>query len=145
MLNAPTSRKTPPWLLFCLVPLFVAAVSAGCQRNAKQTENSNPAGNYALVSVDGKQVPCTVEHEGHTITVKSGAFIINADGTCSSKSVFSGPSGGDVHREVKATYTRQGATLEMRWEGAGMTTGTVNGNTFTMNNEGMILAYKKQK
>jgi hypothetical protein len=31
----------------------------------------------------------------------------------------------------------------MKWQGAGMTTGTIAGNTFTMNNEGMELVYKK--
>ena len=73
----------------------------------------------------------------------SGVFTINADGTCSSKIVFSMPSGGDSTREVKASYTRQGSTLTMKWEGAGMTTGTVTNNTFTMDNEGMIFAYRR--
>jgi hypothetical protein len=31
----------------------------------------------------------------------------------------------------------------MRWQGAGMTIGSVAGDTFTMNNEGMVLAYRK--
>jgi hypothetical protein len=53
------------------------------------------------------------------------------------------PSRGDSAAEVKATYTRQGSTLTMQWEGAGTTTGTVQGDTFTMNNEGMAFAYRK--
>jgi hypothetical protein len=53
------------------------------------------------------------------------------------------PPGGDVNRVVKATYTRENSKLTMRWEGAGTTTGTVEGDTFTMNNEGMIFAYRK--
>ena len=31
----------------------------------------------------------------------------------------------------------------MKWQGAGLTTGTVEGNTFTMDNEGMLFVYKK--
>jgi hypothetical protein len=31
----------------------------------------------------------------------------------------------------------------MRWAGAGMTTGTLEGDTFTMNNEGMSFSYHK--
>ena len=31
----------------------------------------------------------------------------------------------------------------MKWEGAGTTTGTVEGYTFTINTEGMIFAYRK--
>ncbi len=88
-------------------------------------------------------MPCSVEHEGHAVAIKSGTFVINADGTCSSKIDFSTPSGGGSLREVKATYTQEGTKLTMRWEGAGMTTGKVEGDTFTMNNEGMLLTYRK--
>ena len=31
----------------------------------------------------------------------------------------------------------------MKWQGAGMTIGTVEGDTFTMDNEGMVFVYKK--
>jgi hypothetical protein len=31
----------------------------------------------------------------------------------------------------------------MQWKDAGTTTGTIEGNTFTMDNEGMVFAYKK--
>ena len=126
-----------------LLPLFMVVGWAGCKQPAKVAADPDPVGTYALVSVDGNKVPCTLQHEGHTLTIKSGSFIINPDGTCSSRVVFSPPSGGDSTREVKATYTRQGAKLTMKWERAGMTTGTVEGDTFTMNNEGMIFAYRK--
>jgi hypothetical protein len=103
----------------------------------------NPAGTYTLMSVDGKPVPCALTHEGVNVTVKSGVFTISSDGTCSSKIIFSVPSNGDVNREVKATYTRQGAKLTMKWEGAGITMGNVESNTFTMDNEGMAFTYQK--
>lgn len=119
------------------------AGNAATDKPGKTAVDVNPAGTYALMSVDGKQVPCALEHEGHSLTVKSGSFVINADGTCSTKTVFSPPSGNDVTREVKATYTREGSKLTMQWQGAGMTTGTVQDDTFTMNNEGMVFAYRK--
>ncbi len=31
----------------------------------------------------------------------------------------------------------------MRWQSGGTTIGTVEGNKFTMNNEGMVLVYQK--
>ena len=142
-LKGEQQRATRPLLRWCVLPLLMVTVVAGCKHEGKVSADSNPVGSYALVSVDGNKVPCTVQHEGHTVAVKSGTFIINADGTCSSKSVFSVPSGGDVNRVVKATYTRESSKLTMRWEGAGTTTGTVEGDTFTMNNEGMIFAYRK--
>jgi hypothetical protein len=131
--------------------LLLVAGWAGCRpannattdKPGKTVGEVNPSGTYALMSVDGKQMPCALEHEGRSLTVKSGSFVINADGTCSTKTVFAPPSGNDVSREVKATYSREGSKLTMQWEGAGVTTGTVQGDTFTMNNEGMVFAYKK--
>jgi len=91
--------------------------------------------------VDGKQVPCTVQHDGHTMTIDSGRFVINADGTCSSRIAV---AGRPAAIEVKANYTREGNKLAMKWQGAGQTSGTIDGDTFTMNNEGMVFIYRKQ-
>jgi hypothetical protein len=107
------------------------------------TNTVDPAGVYTLVSVDGKPVPASVSHEGATVTVRSGTFTINADGTCISRIVFAPPSGTEVTREVSATYTKDGSNLTMLWKGAGETVGTIDGATFTMNNEGMVFIYRK--
>jgi len=144
-----TQRKTICRLLYgCCLVLTLAALGTGCKPEAKVERQVatkvNPVGTYVLISVDGNNVPCAVMHEGRDrLTVKSGTFNINADGTCSSKVVFTAPYGADTIREVKATYTQEGSSLTMRWEGAGTTTGTVQSNNFTMNNEGMIFAYRK--
>jgi hypothetical protein len=130
--------------LACVV-LGLATLLTGCKPSAPVSQEVKVAGSYALVSVDGKQIPCVVKHEGQDgPMVKSGTFVINADGTCSSKIAFVAPGGGGASREVKATYTREGAKLTMKWEGAGMTTGTVEGNSFTMENEGILFVYRKQ-
>jgi len=128
-----------------MVILVMLVALTGCKRISQtETVANAPAGIYTLITVDGLKLPATVSHDGHDITVHSGTFTINADKTCVSKNVFSPPSGKKVTREVKATYTQEGSTLDMQWIGAGRTTGTVKGNTFTMNNEGMIFSYKKQ-
>ncbi len=129
-------------LIFCFVAASGLSLSAG-QKQSKTSNASDPAGVYALVSVNGKPVPASLDHEGATLQVRSGAFTINADGTCSSKMVFVPPSGTEATREVSATYTREGSKLTMKWKGAGITVGTIEGNTFSMNNEGMLLVYKK--
>jgi hypothetical protein len=126
-----------------LLLLLAATFGFGCKPESKAVAGPNLVGAYNLVSVNGNNVPCTIQHEGQSPTIKSGIFTINADGTCSSKVAFSLPSGGDTSREVKATYTREGSKLTMKWEGAGTTTGTVQGNTFTMDNEGMALVFRK--
>jgi hypothetical protein len=58
-----------------------AKVAGDAQTAAATRADANPVGTYALVSVDGKQLPCTLQHEGQSPTIKSGTFIINADGT----------------------------------------------------------------
>ena len=95
------------------------------------------------MTVNGKKVPATVSHEGTDLQIRSGSFTISADGTCSSKMTFVPPSGTEATVDAKATYTREGPKLNMQWQGAGKTTGTVEGNTFTMENEGMVFVYRK--
>lgn len=127
------------------LPLLIGAfLLAGCTHAKRAEAEVDPAGIYTLVSVDGQQVPCTLQHDGREVKVESGTFTLNADGTCASHIFFRPPSASKtVERQVKATYTREGPKLTMKWEGAGMTTGTVQGDAFTMNNEGNVLAYKR--
>ena len=123
--------------------LTAGLLLSACKPEAKVAEGGDFAGVYALVSVNGNPVPASVSHEGATLQVRSGTFTIKADATCSTKTVFVPPSGSEATREVSATYTQEGSKLTMRWKGAGTTTGTIQGNTFTMNNEGMVFVYRK--
>lgn len=130
--------------LGCVLPLCaVLLLLTGCERPTDTPEPPDLSGTYTLASVDGKDLPATIAHEGATLEVRSGAFTINADGTCSSIVVFVAPSGTEIKREVSATYTREGSTLHMQWQGAGKTTGTADDNTFTMNNEGLVFLYRR--
>jgi hypothetical protein len=131
-------RQLTIGLVYCFVSVLGVAVSA-CTRQ----EAPDISGVYALVSVDGKTMPATLSHQGVSLQVRSGTFTINADGTCASKTVFAPSSGPEVEREVAATYTKDGSTLTMQWEGAGSTSGTLDGDTFTMDNEGIVFVYKK--
>ena len=145
-LNSSTIQTQPaalPLWGLCLLPVFLMLAITGCQHATTAPAEINPVGTYTLTSVDGQTVPCTTTHEGHTMTIKSGLFTINGDGTCRSGITLAMPSRPAVNVEVKATYTRQGPELTMRWEGAGTTAGNVKGNTFTMTNEGMVFAYSK--
>jgi len=40
-------------------------------------------------------------------------------------------------------YTLEDSRLSFQWKGAGSTTATIEGNTFTMDNEGVLYAYRK--
>jgi hypothetical protein len=126
----------------CFVVVAGLVLSA-CQNQPTTANAADPAGVYGLISVNGKPVPASVSHEGATLQVRSGTFTINADGTCGTKTVFVPPSGTEIARQVSATYTKDGSKLTMQWKGAGKTVGTVQGNTFTMDNEGMVFVYRK--
>jgi len=128
-------------MTICLVVVGLAL--AGCGAGAKVSKDGpDPAGVYTLVTVDGLEMPATVSHGGEVV-VHSGVFTIKADGTCKSETVFGPPSGNKSTRTVSATYTQNGSRLNMKWEGAGRNYGTVEGDTFTMYNEGMVFLYKK--
>ncbi len=101
------------------------------------------SGSYKLVAVNGASIPASVYHDNATIEVRSGDFIIRADGTCSTTSVFIPPSGGKVTRKVHGSFTRNGSKLVMQWQGAGTTTGTIDGDTFSMDNHGIIFTYSR--
>lgn len=122
----------------------VCCLSSCTRTSVNGTGGQDPTGVYTLVSVDGSTLPANVSHGDHETRVYSGLFTINADGTCSSKTVFGPPLGDNkVTREVNATYTQKGTTLNMKWQGAGQTEGIVEGDTFTMNNEGMLFSYQR--
>jgi hypothetical protein len=126
-----------------LLILAASSLLSGCTGSPNSATKNDIVGVYTLTTVNSNKLPVAQEHEGAKLEIRSGSFTINADATCSSKMAFVPPSGREVTHEVKATYTHQGTKLTMRWQGAGMTEGTLEGDTFTMNNEGMILVYRK--
>jgi len=135
---------TPRIIALSLLAILLALVLAGCKSAPDAATGIDSAKVYTLVSVDGQNVPCGVKHGGGTMNITSGTFTITSDGRCRSVINFAVPPHPDVSHEVKASYTQKGAELTMQWEGAGITKGQLKGKNFTMTNEGMIFAYRKQ-
>jgi len=146
-----------PWCFLCA--LAACVLLSGCRRAETPrpaAPTSSPAaadaaklpdiaGSYMLVSINGTALPFTVTHEGPGIQVTSGTFTIRPDGTCASVTAFVVPSGQAQSREVSATYTRDESKLTMQWQGAGVTNGTIEGDTFTMENEGQVFLYRRTR
>jgi len=101
------------------------------------------SGSYKLIAVNGARIPATVSHGNAKIKVHAGDFVIRADGTCSTTSVFSPPSGGKVTQKSHATCAKKDSKLLMDWEGAGKNTGRFDGETFIMDNHGMIFVFSR--
>ena len=97
--------------------LTAGLVMCACTKKDSTVKDADFAGEYALISVDGKPVPANITHEGAAMQVRSGKFTIKTDGTCSTKTVFVPPSGTEVAREVSATYSKDGSKLSMQWKG----------------------------
>ncbi|MFA5203960.1 MAG: hypothetical protein WC708_06085 [Lentisphaeria bacterium] len=137
-MKTPMNHPRQRWLAMAVGLFFVM-----CHAPAATAGTADTHGVYRLISVDGKPVPARVSHDGTTLEVRSGTFTIKADGTCGSRIIMVPPSGMEVIREVSATYVQDGPKLTMRWKGAGKTIGTITGDTFTMNNHGMVFVYRK--
>jgi len=136
--------QAPRLIALGLLLLVIAFFLTGCKTKGSAVAEVNPAGEYTLISVDARSLPCSLNHQGTPITVKSGAFTINTNGSCRSRITFSVSPAGEVTREVQATYKLQQAKLVMQSEGAGITRGEIAGNRFTMTNEGNVFCYEKQ-
>ncbi len=145
--NINVENHTPRIIAFGLLTACLLLLLTGCKQrtaaNAAPSPAPDPAGVYALVSVDGQPVPCNINHENTAMTVQSGSFAITADGHCTCNMVISVGSRKNMTVVTHASYQQSGTELTMTWEGAGMTTGKLTGDTFTMNNEGMVFAYRK--
>ena len=106
------------------------------------TQASDHQGTYALTTINGEKLPCTPPHQGGVPQVLSGAITLNADGTFTSAMSYNLPT-GPASRQFSGTYTRDGSRFSLQWKGAGTTTATLEGKTFTMDNEGILFAYQK--
>lgn len=124
--------------------LAVGPLVSTCASPGIADDPASWVGVYTLISVDGREVPARVVQNGVTLEVRAGTFTLAADGNCTSRTVFVPPSGGEVAREVGATYVKDGATLTMHWENAGTTVGTLEGDLFTMDNAGMVFVYRRR-
>lgn len=134
---------TPRVIAFVVLTiLLLCAVARGHAQGADKT-TANAAGIYKLASVDGKNVPCIINHDGTTMNVESGTFTITTNGQITSVMTVSVGDKKNVRVERTATYTAKGLELTMKWQNFGTTKGRIAGQTFTMTNEGMAYVYKK--
>lgn len=137
-LKKPNSLLCLLWLALLGLGVFVS----GC-RQGGESKAADASGTYTLSTIDGDKLPCKPAHEGGAPEVKSGAITLNPDGTFTSIMSYGLPDGKTASRDFSGTYTCERNSFTLQWKGAGTTTAELQGDTFTMNNEGMLLAYRK--
>lgn len=102
------------------------------------------SGTYNMVSIDDNALPYAPTHQGQQgPEIVSGSLTLNMDGTFAMTMSYRLPSGELGANELKGTYTVEGSDFRLHWEGAGVTPGTLDGDRFTFNNEGMVFAFQK--
>jgi hypothetical protein len=129
----------------CFFVLFLASLLlVACNQGSKTEESYDFTGTYNLVSVDGHAVPYAPIHEGQQAPeIVSSSISLKDDGTFSMVMSYTNPSGGTISNDFTGTYTSQGSDFNLKWEGAGQTKVTIEGDTLTLNNEGMLFVYQK--
>jgi hypothetical protein len=140
-----SSITAPNILRYVTAIVAFCILLTGChgKQQCKAGLRDEICGDYTLATINGNNLPYTPPHKGGAPQVTSGMFAINPDGTCTSKILFALPSGKSSSREVTATYKWDANRLKMQWRGAGQTIGTLEGDTFTMINEGVIFSYRR--
>jgi hypothetical protein len=134
--------KASKFVLSALLTIAVGLCS--CQKSSNSAKTSL-TGTYTLATINGKAVPCRPPREAARPAgvpdppeIKGGSITLNGDATFSSTMDF-----GFRVANFNGTYTQRGSEFTLRWAGAGETTATLEGNTITMNNMGMLFAYRK--
>ena len=121
-----------------------SSIESGGEFTVQQIE-ALPTGRYRLVTVNNVAIPGAIAHRLSQITIHSGELIIRADGTCTAKSVTSFPDGGKENRVSHCRYQQSEAKLNMQWEGAGKTSGLMEGDRFTMDNHGLDFVFQRSQ
>jgi hypothetical protein len=98
-------------------------------------------GEYNLISIDGNPLPTTPAHQGGAPQVLASTLSLAQDGTFRMTMTYAGPGGKAVTRDFRGTYSTTGEGIRMVWDGAGVTTATVDATRLVLMNEGMAFAY----
>lgn len=129
-------------VLVIAVLVLVPVVGKMAQNNRDAARTGQGA--YTLVSVDGHALPYSPYHEGQqSPRIIAGSIKLREGGAFVSSMSFSRPVGGPMIRQFEGTYVKEGDDYLLRWEGAGQTQVTIEGDTLTMNNEGNLFVYPK--
>ncbi len=135
-----------------LIGLAAALVLCSASVARAQGAQKSIAGMYQLVTVDGHAIPFTPVHPdappnaGPGPEVLASTMIMRPDGSFVMAMSYRLPPGREpLFRAMPLTgrWTGEGGAYVGNWDGAGRTPLTLSGDTLTMNNEGMLFAYKK--
>jgi hypothetical protein len=109
----------------------------------RQGRLSDHFGTYVLTTIDGNQLPFNPTGAGRGPQFRSGAITLQPNGNFKSALTYRMPDGQVATRDSSGSYTREGSSFKLQWNGAGVTTGTLEGSTFTIEDDGLRCVYRK--
>lgn len=101
-------------------------------------DTSAVAGTWTLQTANGQSLPTDLVENGTEFTLISGTLILGSDGTCTNN--FVTDVAGSV--TLDCTFTLNGTAFTYT-EPGDVVSGTVSGNTMTLNNDGNTLVYTR--
>jgi len=124
-------------LIFILILSTLVLVSCS-------SGQANVSGEYTLVSIDSNPIPYAPTHEGQQgPQVLGGSMVLNEDGTFSMTMDYAGAPGNTISRDFSGTYEQSRDAFVFTWEGAGKTPVTIEAETLTLDNEGILFVFEK--
>ena len=142
--------------LFPLLALGLSVGSYHLQADAGPVRQDRPAlaGSYALVSIDGHELPYAPRHPGMPANAPPPPMVVSSLFTISGDSTFQQTmsyritregAGQVMERNFRGTYLRKDSSYIFTWVNAGQTPVTLRGDTLVLNNEGMLFTYLRQR
>jgi hypothetical protein len=115
----------------------------GCRKNASAGKSSDYIGTYTLDTINGRKLPFNPLPRIATTEFSSGAITLQADGSFVATISHRTSDGKVSKRDASGSYTKAGSSFRLEYKGRGTATATLEGNTFTVNDEDMKLVYRK--
>jgi len=142
-----------------VLPLLALALLPGPYRSEASGEpvgQDQPAlpGTYALVSIDGHQLPYMPTPPGRPADAPPTPVVVGSTLTIKGDSTFQQIMNFRItwegterfgDRNFSGTYLQEGSGYVFQWTNAGQTRVTLRGDTLVLNNEGMLFTYHRQR
>ena len=130
------------WPLLFVVSALVLLTS-GCRKNTSAAKSPDYTGTYTLDTINGRKLPFNPLPRIAATEFSSGAITLQADGSFTSAISYRTPEGKISKRDASGSYTNAGTSFRLQYTGRGAATATLEGNTFTVNDDDMKLVYRK--
>ena len=131
-----------------LIPLILAIAVACGSDSPTQPTNASIAGTWNLTSVNGTGLPFVINQSGtDKVELVSDVVTATATGTYTEMFSFRETLNGVVTTTTEpdnGTYTINGTAITLHSSTNGSITGALNGNTFTLVDQGFVFLFTKQ-